>query len=275
MDTKEKTLDSTAIPLNIPFQDATLRQLYIAVGACTLTIHPGEMEDHTVGDEDKVENWVAGTYHGHIEALPLRISQENGSVRITQRQEWDEILHLFEGRPTLDLILGKAMPYKLAIDTGASETYIDLGGLPLTRLALKQGAGKIMVDFSTPNPVEMDALLVSSGASSIEMMNLANSNVDEIRFDGGAASYKLDFGGTLKHKMDVKISAAMSSVDLVIPPSIPARITYQPMLSGLDLGVGFVEKEDAFWTEAALANLQPLLTIHATLTMGSLNLHSR
>jgi hypothetical protein len=46
------------------------------------------------------------------------------------------------------------------------------------------------------------------------------------------------------------------------------------VLGGLNIGEGYLKKEDAFWTEAAIANLQPLLSIHVTLTMGSLNLRS-
>jgi hypothetical protein len=261
------TRSDAITPVNVAFPDAFPRRLHIAVGACKVIVRPS--------GQGTAGSWVSGTYHGHIEARPLQISQEGGVVTISQRQEWDEILRLLDGVPTLELALGTEMPYELVIDTGANESYLDLGSLPLTNLAIRQGAGKVALDFSAPNPVEMDKLSISSGASSIEVRNLANTNASHLSIEGGAASYNLDFGGTLRQALDVKVSAAISSVDLIIPTSVPARITYQPIMGGVDIGNGYLKKEGAFWTEAAVANLLPLLNIHVTLTMGSLNLHTR
>lgn len=261
------TESSTSIPVNIPFVEAYPRRLHIAVGACKLFIRPSEAGG--LG-----ESWVSGTYHGQIEARPLQISQDGGTVKISQRQEWDEIFRMLEGVPVLELTLGTAMPYEFVIDTGASESYLDLGALPITHFAIKQGAGKVYVDFSAPNAAEMERLFVSSGASSIEMKNLLNANTAEMRFEGGAAAYKLDFGGVVRRDVDVHISAAMSSVDLLLPSSLAARIASQTMMGGVNIGDGYLKKDGEFWTEAAAANLQPVVSIHANVTLGSLNLRN-
>jgi hypothetical protein len=279
MKTMEKNQESKSIALDIPFPEADHRRLNVAVGACRLITRPGRSMSDAEWTEDaagmeQAGRWVTGLYYGPIEALPLQISQENGTVRISQRQEWEEVVRLLESKPTLDLTLGKAMPYELDVDTGASDTYLDLGGLPLTELNLKQGAGRFVVDFTAPNPAELNRIHLGSGASSIEMMSLANSNAGELKIEGGAASYKLDFQGMLRRPMHVKISAAMSAVDLVIPASTPARITYRPVMGGANIGDGFLKKDGAYWTESATADLQPMLSIEVTLTMGSLNLHS-
>lgn len=271
METSQVTKTTTLVPLDIPFPEAVPLRLHIAVGACKLIIKPRESAE---GDGRKRQAWISGTYQGPTAALPLKVSQEAGTVKISQGQAWNEMLRLFESVPTLDLALGTAEPYELEIDTGASENYLDLGGLPLTHLLLKQGAGKIGVDFSAPNPVEMDRLFLSSGASGIEMTNLANSGAARVSIEGGAASYRLDFGGTLSREMAVNVSAAMSSVDLVVPASTAARVTYQSVLGSINIGEGFLKKEGVFWTEAAIANLQPVLLIHVSMTMGSLNLRN-
>jgi hypothetical protein len=255
--------DTTSAPVSIPFGEVAPRALHIAVGACKLTIRPGE------GTE-----WVTGTYSGHTDALPLEIRQDGGTVRIDQRYEWSEIVRLFDGVPTLELALGKAMPYDLIIDTGASESYLDLGGLPLTHLALNMGAGKITIDFSAPNPMEMSTLSVASGASSIEIRNLANANAGEVKAEGGAVAYKVDFGGTLRRAMNMRATAAMSSVDLIIPSSTPARITSQAIMGGVNAGDGYTRSDGAFWTQAAVASLQPTIAIQVSLTMGGLTLRN-
>jgi hypothetical protein len=264
MGSAELTSSMTAIPVNIPYREAALRQLHIGVGACRLRITPGE------GDQ-----WVTGTYYGPIEALPLTITEENGEVRISQRQGWDEMFRLVEGVPTLELALGKRMPYFLTLESGASESYIELGGLPLTGLAVRQGAGKIVLDFSAPNPQQMERFFIGTGASGVEIKNLVNANFTEMTCEGGAASYKLDFGGTLTRDTRVKISAAMCSVEAFIPGTTPAKIIHHETLSGVNADSGFTTRENAFWTAAAIANPQPLLTLQVSLTMGSLNLHSR
>ncbi len=263
MGSAELTRNTTAVSVNIPYMDAEYHQLHIAVGACRLKITPGEGG-----------RWVTGTYSGAIEALPLTISQENGKVRISQRQGWDEMLRLMEGVPTLELVLGKNVPYHLTIECGASESYIELGGLPLTGLAIRQGAGRIVLGFSTPNPQQMERFFIGTGASGVEINNLANANFIEMACEGGAASYKLDFGGALRSDARVKISAAMCSVEAFIPSTTPAKIIHHETLSGASADKGFTTRENAFWTTAAIQNLQPLLTLQVSLTMGSLNLHT-
>lgn len=251
--------------VNIGFVETSPRRLHIAVGACKLFIRP--CENAVAG-----ENWVSGSYHGPTEGRHLQISQEGGTVKISQRHEWDELFRMLEGVPTLELTLGKAMPYELVIDTGASESYLDFGALPITHLVIKQGAGKVYASFSTPNTAEMDRLFISTGASSIEVKNLLNANTADMRFEGGAASYKLEFGGVMRRSMNVNVSAAMSSVELLIPASIAARITSQTLMGAVNVGDGYLKNDGEYLTEAAVANLQPVLTIHANVTLGSLNL---
>lgn len=260
----ETTRETSATSISVPYGDATVRHLHLAVGACRLIITPGYGED-----------WVTGRYYGPTEVAPLEINQSGGEVKISQKYDWAEMVRLFDGPPVLELRLGAAVPYSLSIDTGASDNQIDLGGLPLTRFALKQGAGRIRVDFSAPNPAQMDRLDISSGASSIEMENLANANFAEMRVEGGAASYKLDFGGRLQRDAQMKLTAAMSSTNIAIPANTAAKISSQSVMGGLEVGDGFMRKDGAFWTQAALAGIQPVLSMQISLTMGALELMTR
>jgi len=74
------------------------------------------------------------------------------------------------------LELGKGRPFALTIETRASEFEMDLGGVPVSSMEVRQGAGKFELDFSAPNPYAMKQLEVSSGAAGIELENLANAN---------------------------------------------------------------------------------------------------
>lgn len=247
--------------IEIAYPEATDLNLRISVGACRLKIQPGE------GDA-----WVTGTYNDPSGALPSRITEQGGNVRITHEPNWPSIFGLFSGAPSFDLKLGKARPYSLTFESGASETILDLGGLPLKRLQFKQGAGKAEIAFSSPNPQEMTLMSINTGASSLETMNLVNANSAETTVEGGAAAYRLDFGGELTRDQHVNVSTGVSAVEVSVKEEHAVKIVAESAMGGLDIGNGFTKQENAFFNQAALANKTPILVIQASVTLGSLRL---
>jgi len=256
------TSNDTAI--HIAYPEASSLHLRLSVGACHLIVAPGGAAE-----------WVSGTYHDPSGTLPPKIEQEGGTLRITQDYRSAEWWNLFGGAvPRFDLELGRARPYMLTLEVGASESRIDLGSLPLTRLLIKQGAGKAAFDFSAPNPQPMSLLDLDAGAVGLEMANLANANFAEMSVDGGAASYQFDFGGALQRDAHVKITTGMSSVEVRIPVSTATKVSTETVLGGLDIGDGFTKKEGVFWSGAALKGATPMLAIQASVTMGALHLRA-
>lgn len=255
-------MNEKVTPIDEAFPEAEILHLRISVGACRIKVSPGEGEA-----------WVSGTYTDPYNALPLKIEQEGGTLRITQDYRAGEWWNLVGGSPPrFDLALGKGKAYVLSIEGGASEGDIDLGGLPITRLSIKKGAGKWDFDFSAPNPQSMKLLELHVGAAGLEMENLANANFSEMIVDGGAASYAFEFGGQLRQDGNVRITAGMAAVEIDIPRTNAARLTTETMLGGLEIGDGFMKKEGAFWNQAALDGQTPLLTVNANVTLGSIRL---
>ncbi|MDI3339855.1 MAG: hypothetical protein QJR03_04910 [Sphaerobacter sp.] len=235
--------------------------LRIRVGGCRLRLRPGG------GDR-----WVTGTYHDPTGALPCRVVPDGRRLEITQGLNLSGWAGSLGGVPTLDLMLGDARPFQLVLEGGASESTLDLGGVPLTDLELRQGAGKYEIDFSAPNPVMMDELDIGGGAFRLEMRNLANANFREMEVDGGASAYRFDFGGNLVRDAQVKLSTGVSVVELSIPSSIAAKVRVESTLGSIDLGDGFTKREGAFWNDAAVAGRTPVLTIRANVALGMLRL---
>ncbi|HYQ79898.1 MAG TPA: hypothetical protein VEP68_00280 [Anaeromyxobacteraceae bacterium] len=236
-------------------------RLSLAVGACRLTLKPGDAEP-----------WVAGSYADPSGALPYKVSGEGGSARISQEARVAEMLGLFKGAPVFDLRLGSGRPFDLSVESGASDNVLELGGLPLTGLVLRQGAGKLACRFSAPNPAEMAKLEVEAGAVGLEIAGLGHANFGEMRLDGGAAAYDLDFSGALRRDGRVRISTGVSAVTLRIPAATAAKVFPEAILGGLDVGDGFTKKEGAFCTQAALAGGTPVLIVEAKVALGSLAL---
>jgi hypothetical protein len=251
-------------PIQVAYPSVDNPHLRIALGACRFKASPGE------GDE-----WVAGTYSDPTDRRPLRIIEEQAGVTITEAEpSLERIQAVFGGVPSYEVEFGKEKPFTLTIETGASDFDLDLGGVPLSRLLVRQGAGKFELGFPQPNPEPMELLEISSGAAAIELENLANANFSEMRLSGGAASYELDFGGVLPRDAEVSIETGISGVVVSIPTSTAARVTAETTLGSVDVGDGFTKSEGAFSTEAALRRDGPVLSIRAGVRLGSLQLRT-
>ena len=251
-------------PIQVAYPTVGDPQLRIALGACRFRARPGE------GDE-----WVTGTYNDPTDRRPLRIVEEEARITITEAEpSFERIQAVFGGVPSYELEFGKERPFALTIETGASDFDLDLGGVPLSRLMVRQGAGKFELGFPQPNPEPMELLEISSGAAAIELENLANANFSELRLSGGAASYELDFGGSLSRDADVSIETGMSGVVVSVPTSTATRVTAETTLGSVDVGDGYTKSEGAFSTEAALRGNGPVLRIRAGVRLGSLQLRT-
>jgi len=251
-------------PVQVAYPSVGDPHLRIALGACRFRARPGEGEE-----------WVAGTYNDPTDRRPLRIVEEEARVTITEAEpSFEHIPAVFGGVPRYDVEFGKQRPFALTIETGASDFALDLGGVPLSRLMVRLGAGKFELGFPKPNPEPMELLEISSGAAAIELDNLANANFSELRLSGGAASYELDFGGVLSRDAEVSLETGISGVEVSVPSSTAARVTAETTLGSVDVGDGFTKREGAFSTEAALRGDGPVLRIRAGVRLGSLQLRT-
>jgi hypothetical protein len=250
-----------ATPIHIPYPASQERHLVITVGACRLKLRPGAGED-----------WVEGTYTDPTGGIPSQVVQEGTRTRIVQKPEWPARWGGIHEPPTFDLMLGTAQPFALTLETGAGEAQLDLGGLPLTRLIARVGAGKFDLDFSAPNPQLMSMLDLTAGAAGMDVHSFANANCPEIALSGGAAAYTFDFGGRLQRDTHVRISTGLSSVVVTIPSATAATITSESFLGGLEVGDGFSKQGGAFFTPAALQGGTPLLRIDTSVALGSVRL---
>ncbi len=251
-------------PINVQYPEAGDLVLRIVVGACRIRIKPGEGPA-----------WVTGSYDDAAGALPLRVQEDGNTLRITQSYSASDMLNLMNRVPLLDLSLGKRTPYSIVIETGASESVLDLGGLPLRRLEIRLGAGKHELRFSAANPQDMSVLSIGAGAGSIEAYSLADANFGEATIEGGAAAYKLDFDGRLRRDGRVRVSAGMSSLELIVPASTPARISTETLMGGLDIGDGFTRHEGVFLTRAAVGGGAPALTMRVSVALGALRMRTK
>ena len=119
-------------PIQVAYPSVDNPHLRIALGACRFKARPGE------GDE-----WVAGRYSDPTDRRSLRIVEEQAGVTITEAEpSFERLGAVFGGATRYELEVGKKRSFALTIETGASDFELDLGGIPLSRLMVRQGAGK-------------------------------------------------------------------------------------------------------------------------------------
>lgn len=249
-------------PIHVPYSDAADREIRITADACHLHLQPGHAEE-----------WVSGSYQDPSGQRSPTLRLDDGTLMIDHvRTVRDPIGELVAGDPVFDLGLGTGQAYALTIQAAAIECDAELGGLPISRLAVNQRAGHSRLNFNQPNRQPVDLLQLSAQGAALEARNLANANAAAISLEGEAATYRLDFGGAVQRSAQVRISTSASSVEIVVPRSTAARIASASLLGDLEVGDGFSEQDGVFWTPAAAATDRPLLRIDASVEVGQLKL---
>jgi hypothetical protein len=249
-------------PITVPYPGVPGDlELHIQAGACRLKLIPA---DH--------DAWITGSYVDPSGSITVTSQTEGNRVTIRVGRSPADFFALISGVPELTLEVGKARPFALVVEAGASENHIDLGGLPITRLNLSHGAGAFDVAFSVPNPVVMSELKFGVGAGRTEAHQLGNANFRSLQVDGGAASYVLDFSGAGLQGASARISTAMASVEARIPVELAAQVTSENLLGQTRADPGFSWDGGAWLSRAASEGKPIQLRIHSAMVMGQLHL---
>jgi hypothetical protein len=145
---------------------------------------------------------------------------------------------------------------------------MDLGGLALKSLTVKDGAAQVNLSFSELNLIEMSHLSYSTGASEVTLRDLANANFSTFDFDGGAGSYTLDFSGELQRDATINIDSGLSELILIVPDGVDATVTIEGGLTDINTGNGWSQSGGTYSHEGS----GPALTIKINMGAGSVTL---
>lgn len=233
----------------------------------TLVLRTGPCRVHfTVSDGPA---WIAGSYLDPTGVLPLQVHP--GAIT-TIAQSLDVSAIGAAQLPSLELAFSRQRPFALRIETGASGTTFDLGGLPLTQLVVRAGAGKFDLDFAAPNPTTMRAMEISAGAGALTVKRLANAAFLSLAVRTGMAACALDFSGALVDDARVRIDIGLGQVDLSVPTLTPTRVRTKTFAASVRASGGFSRQSDSYATTSAIQGAHPVLDVEASVSFGQLNL---
>ncbi|HLF73797.1 MAG TPA: toast rack family protein [Anaerolineales bacterium] len=227
-------------------------RLTLSFGAGRLTLSPG------------ARNLVDGAAVYNVPDLKPEIKKERGNIEISQGD--------FKGLPPFDnmknewdLKLGDT-PMDLTIQAGAYDGTLELGGLSLKTLTVRDGAANVELSFLEPNETEMSILRYETGASDVKLTGLANANFSTLTFSGGAGNYTLDFSGELQRDAVVTLESGFGNVSLIIPEGVDAVVTVESTAVNINHGRGWVQDGQKYIQNGS----GPTLTILVKMAAGNL-----
>ena len=230
-----------------PKSDET--RLTLSFGAGKLNVSPG------------AQNLVDGTVIYNVKELKPEIQKDGNSIEIKQGD--------FHSLPPFDDLKNEwdlkvtDTPLDLTVQAGAYEGHLELGGLSLRSLTVKDGASHVEISFLEPNQTEMALLRYETGASDVKLTGLANANFSTLKFSGGAGNYTLDFSGELQRDATVTVDSGLGNLSLIIPEHLKATVTVESAAVNISSGSGWTQNGQKYTQKGSGSSLTILVKMAA------------
>jgi len=166
--------------------------------------------------------------------------------------------------------LSDRVPMELAMELGAVEGDLQLGGLRLTDLAIKSGAADVTVRFDQPNPERLHAVTIEVGAAEVKLLHAVNSGAEGIRASVGVGALDLDFTGALTHDVELTATVALGGITLRLSPETGLYVDASTLLADFDKKG--LEKRSDGWYSANYDTAPHHLRLRLKAVMASLTL---
>jgi len=171
------------------------------------------------------DNLVEGVVRYNKPNLVPVITENEQGIKIEQPERHHDLAPIRASRINdWELRLGNA-PLKLEIESEGMNGEINLSGIAIQDLVIRERGSLYKLVISEPNPARLDKIVYQTNASQAELIGLGNSQAAEFVFEGIGGIYSLDFSGPLRQDMNVHITYGLGSLTLVIPAETNATIT--------------------------------------------------
>lgn len=195
---------------------------------------------------------------GAAESIDVTIEQAAGDLRVSG-DATTLMDATFDSEPAS---FKPKVDYSVEGTAGAlSVVQPDISGLPV---------GETMNDWNvslgTTLPLDLD---VKRGAGSADL-RFGSLNLKSLRYLSGAGESTIDFTGLVIGDASVpaRIESGLGSLDLIVAPSTPVRVTVEQALGGLEMGSLHIE--DGAWVNDAYRRGMPALELDIVAGAGSI-----
>ena len=235
--------------ITVPDPRSDETRLTLSFGAGKLNVSPG------------AQNLVDGTVVYNVKELKPEIQKDGNSIEIKQGD--------FHSLPPFDDLKNEwdlkvtDTPLDLTVQAGAYEGHLELGGLSLRSLTVKDGASHVEISFLEPNQTEMALLRYETGASDVKLTGLANANFSTLKFSGGAGNYTLDFSGELQRDATVTVDSGLGNLSLIIPENLNTTVTVESAAVNISSGFGWTQNGQKYTQKGSGSSLTILVKMAA------------
>ncbi len=202
--------------VNVPLSDIREAHIRLHHGA-------GRLE---IGAAAAPDTLLSGLFAGGVEQ---RLDRQGSAASLDLRTNTD----VFVGWPgvnatgglTWNVNLTRDIPLRLELETGASETRLDLQELLVTELVLKTGASSTIATL--PARAGLTRVNVQAGAASVELRvpegvaariqvksGLAGIHIDSNRFPASMNGYATPGFDTAANRADINVETGVGSIDI-------------------------------------------------------------
>ncbi len=194
----------------------------------------------------------------------LRLGLERagrGGIRVTSRSQLDQVAR-FEFSPHV--------PLQIEANLGSSDAVFDMGGFNLMSLAVRSGATRGTINFSSPTTGSCTRLTMTVGAGELAALNLANSGCAEVQVEGGVGRAMLDLSGEWRSDMAIDAALAMGTMTIRIPRGTGVELAAEKFLTRLSLDG--LERVGDGWRTPGFGESDRRVTINAKANVAGIEI---
>jgi len=210
------------------------------------------------------QNLVDGTAVYNVKELKPEIQKNGNSIEIKQG-DFHSLPSFSDMKNEWDLKVSDT-PLDLTVQAGAYDGNLELRGLSLKSLTVRDGASHVDISFREPNQTEMSLLRYETGASDVKLTGLGNANFSTLTFSGGAGNYTLDFSGELQRDATVTVESGLGNLSLIVPENMAAVVTVESAAVNISSGSGWTQNGQKYTQKGS----GPSLTILVKMAAGNL-----
>jgi hypothetical protein len=182
-----------------------------------------------------------------------------------------------EGSTTTDqtrirLSLSDRAELDLSLQTGAGENKVDLSGLNLRQLDLKQGAGSVDLRADSPQAPDCREIVFQCGVGETHLRGLANLAPERIDFKGGIGHAVLEFSGHGARNMKANLAVGIGQVDVIVPRSLGVRLEMQGNTSNVSIPSKGFRKIGSTYTSEGYAETDQRLDVTVAAGLGGVSI---
>jgi len=114
-------------------------------------------------------------------------------------------------------------PMALTVTGDASSVDLELGGLAIHSLTVRNNAGSVRIGEGAPNPMAADSIEVETGAGNVTLNDVGRFGASKLRVRAGAGVVTVSLGSKVERELSLDLETGAGPVKLAIPSGVSAR----------------------------------------------------